>query len=60
MEVTVHTAFEEHQLSPCDVYPGSVGQMSDKPDELSVDSRVESHEEKSRRGVMDIGNSMSV
>jgi hypothetical protein len=60
LEVTVHTAFEEHQMSQCDAYPGSDGQLTDKPDELSVDSRVEYREEKTRRGVIDIGDSVDV
>jgi hypothetical protein len=44
-------------MSQCDVYPGSDGQLTDKPDELSVDSRVEGREEKTRR-VVDIGGSV--
>ena len=54
LEVTVHTAFEEHQLSPCDAYPVLDKQLSDKPDGLSLESGVESREGKTRRGVIDI------
>ena len=51
MEVSVHTTYEEHQMSHCEAYPGSEGQLTDKPDELSVDSKVE---------VVDIGDHMNV
>jgi hypothetical protein len=56
LEVTVHTAFEEHQMSRCGVYDGSDGHLTDKPDELSVDSKVEGLEEKTHRGVINIGD----
>jgi hypothetical protein len=44
LEVTVHTAYEEHPVSHethCDAYPGSDGQLAEKPDEVSVDGKVE-------------------
>ena len=60
LEVTVHTDFEEHQMSKCDACPGSDGQLTDKPDEFSVDSGVEGHEEKIRReSVIDVGSSVN-
>ena len=49
LEVTVHTAFEEHQISQSDGYPASNVQLADKPDELSVDSEEECREGKTRR-----------
>jgi hypothetical protein len=49
LEVTVHTAYEEHPMSHkthCDAYPGSDGQLANnlKPDQLSVDGKVEGRE----------------
>ena len=63
LEVTVHTAYEEHQMShekPCDTYPGSDGQLTDKPDELSVDGKVEGREGKPSRAIIDIADSVNV
>lgn len=60
LEVTVHTAFEEHHISQCDGYPGSNGQLADKPDGLSVDSREECRGGKTCPGVIDIGDSENV
>jgi hypothetical protein len=60
LEVSVHTTFEEHQMSHCEAYPGLDGQLADKPDEFSVDSKVEGREGKGRRSVIDIGDSMNV
>lgn len=40
LEVTVHTSYEEHPVShetQCDPYPGSDGQLAEKPDEVSMD-----------------------
>jgi hypothetical protein len=54
LEVTVHTAH--------DAYPGSDGQMADKPDELRVDGKpeVERREGKTRRATIDIADSVNV
>jgi hypothetical protein len=65
LEVTVHTAYEEHPMSRkahCDVYPGSDGRLADKPDELSLESdgKVEGGEEKTHRGIIDIADSVNV
>jgi len=64
LEVTVHTAYEEHSMSHqthCDAYPGSEGQLADKPEELSEDGRVEGGREgKTRRGIIDIADSVNV
>ena len=59
LEVSVHTAYEEHQMSRCDAYPVSDGQLTDKQDGLSVDS-IEGREGKTRRVVIDIGDSVNV
>jgi hypothetical protein len=63
LEVTVHTAYEEHPVSHetrCDAYPGSDGQLADKPDELNVDGKVEGGEGKTHRGIIDIAYSANV
>lgn len=60
LEVAVHTEIEEHQLSQCDTYSSSNGQLAEKSDKLSVDSGVENHEGKTPQGVIDIGHSVNV
>jgi hypothetical protein len=63
MEVTVHTAYEEHPMAHethCDAYPGSDGQLADKPEVLSVDGKVEGGEGKTRRAIIDIADSVNV
>lgn len=46
-------------MSRCDAYPVSDGQLTDKQDGLSVDS-IEGREGKTRRVVIDIGDSVNV
>jgi hypothetical protein len=56
MEVTVHTAYEEHPMSHethCDAYPSSDGRLSDKPGKLGVDGKVESREVKTHWAIND-------
>jgi hypothetical protein len=65
LEVTVHTAHEEHPTSHethCDAYPGSDRKTADEPDELSVDGKpeVERGEGKTRRVIIDIADKVNV
>jgi hypothetical protein len=50
LEVTVHKAYEEHAMTDTNhfstSYPGSDGQLHDKPHELSFDDNVEDRAEK--------------
>lgn len=57
LEVTVHTAYEEHQISHethCDGYQGSDGQAADKSDALSMDDKVDGLEGNTRQAIIDI------
>ncbi len=50
LEVTVHKAYEEHAMTDTNhfstSYPGSEGQLHDKPHELNFDDNVEDRAEK--------------
>lgn len=58
LEVTVHTDYEEHQLSQShqthyDIFTGSDGQLAYKSDDLGVDGKVEGREVKTCRAIID-------
>jgi hypothetical protein len=63
LEVTVHTAYEEHPISHethCEGYQGSDGQVGDKSDAaLSVDDKVEGLEGNTRQAIIDIHASVT-